>query len=383
MPDSQPSPRRLPKRDLIVLPVLSLLTVLSMWAATETVARWWWPEQENDRCMRYDAVLGYHAQPDCAGRIKAAEGPWVEDDWNECGYRATGSCKIKAAGSARLVVLGSSTSWGYLVSLRESWFARTAAALTDRCGRPTDAQALGGIASLYQNAARLPQVLALHPDVVVMVLSPFDILAVPPGRFDPERVGLPRIKIKTPPKGLALALATLQDWASSSRAVLVAQHFLYQSSNAYVSSYLQSGDKADYLKSPFSTAWRERLAFVDAAVGFIAAKLKAAGVPFALILSPQEAQAELIAARTYPPGIDPYALGAALKDIAIRHGVAFADASLPYTSITDPQNTFYNVNGHFNGSGHAVLASVATSALEHMDGTGGLPLCPKLAAAAR
>src|ERR1700761_9719345 len=105
------------RRDLIILPVVSLLTVISLWAGAEAVCRVMWPEQAEDACLAFDPVIGMHARPGCTTRTKAAEGPWVEEDWSSCGTRAgSAACDERHdARAARVVTMGTSVSWGSLV----------------------------------------------------------------------------------------------------------------------------------------------------------------------------------------------------------------------------------------------------------------------------
>jgi hypothetical protein len=311
--------------------------------------------------MVSDPIMGAYARPNCVAQMKAAEGPWVEDRWNECGNRSVNSCRVKVPGATRVVTIGSSTSWGDFVPFENTWFARTGAILGARCGHPIDVQSFGVIANVNQNARRLNEILALQPDAVVMVLSAFDLAEIPTAALDPNAIQGNRPVV--PQVSAALSLASLRELVSSSRALMIAQHFLFQDSDLYVAGYLRSADKADYLRPPFSPAWRSRLAVLEQAVEYFGAKLAAADVPFVLILVPQQAQAELISGRNWPPGVDPYAIGGALEEIANRHGVVFEDASRSFAQVKRAQDMFYTVNGHLNSAGHAVLASVAIRGL--------------------
>jgi hypothetical protein len=369
----QPPGRKLPKRDVIVLPLLALLTVVILGAGAELFARVYWPEQEADDCMIRDPIVGSHAKPNCTALTKAAEGIWSEDRWNDCGYRALGSCVNRTDGSARIVAVGSSTGWGYLVPLEDTWFARAASTLHARCGREFDFQALGGIANLYQNMARLPQILQLHPDAVVMILSPFDIAGSNGHAFDPTLIGQPREHVER--AGSHSIRAQIQAFVGASRAVLVAQHYLYQNVDFYVSGYLASGEKADYLRQPFTPVWQGRLAFVDKALEYFAAQLRSNDIPLIVVLAPQEAQAELAAGLPHPADVDPFAIGNAMARMAARDGFLFADATTAYSKASALQDMFLSVNGHFSSAGHAILADVAAATLALAEHPAGRRLC--------
>ena len=86
----------------------------------------------------------------------------------------------------------------------------------------------------------------------------------------------------------------------ASRAVLMAQHFLYENLDSYLPLYLKHGDEADFLRPPFSPAWRRRLAVFDREVAEISARAREAGAPMTLVFVPQRAQALLVHWKSRP-----------------------------------------------------------------------------------
>jgi len=142
-----------------------------------------------------------------------------------------------------------------------------------------------------------------------------------------------------------------------SRAVLVAQHFLFQDPATFVRLQLALGDKADYLRTTVSPAWRERFRDFDILTGEMADKLHEAGVPFLLVFATELAQADLAHMPSLPPGIDPNAAGRQLEGIAERHGVLFLDTVDAFRAAADPDGLFYTADGHMTGDGHAVFAA--------------------------
>jgi hypothetical protein len=137
----------------------------------------------------------------------------------------------------------------------------------------------------------------------------------------------------------------------------MAQHFLFRSASVYLTLYLRYGDKADFLRPPFSARWRERLQILDRLIGGLADKTLRAGVPLMLAFVPQMAQVMLMAGNPVPPGIDPSALQAAIAAIATRHGVLFADTSVALREKRMPERLFYEVDGHRSGEGQPVAAA--------------------------
>ena len=141
----------------------------------------------------------------------------------------------------------------------------------------------------------------------------------------------------------------------SSRALEMLQHFMYQDPQSYLNLYLMYGDNADYLRPPFSSLWRQRLADTDLIVGEMADRAHSAGIPFALMAGVQASQVALVGQpRT---GADPAAFGAALKKIADRHQVLFIDPLMPLAKVPHPIGLFYVVDGHIGPAGQQILAS--------------------------
>lgn len=365
MTESMPRPaprRRLPRRDLVILPLLSLLTIVVMLAAAEVVARLAMPEQSVDACLVPDPVLGKRPRPMCVSHTKSAEGDWVENRYNDCGYRAESSCRPPADGAPRLVVLGSSMSWGLNVPTQQTWYVRLAGMLSHACGRRVDVQNLSGVFNLTQIAARVPEAMALKPAAAVMILTPFDLEGIPTDQFVPG-VADP---VPLPPRGMR----KLQVEMVSARAVVAAQHFIFRQPSTYVPLYLRYGDKADFLRPPFKPAWRHRLDYADQALGYMADQFRAAGVPFVLLFVPQEAQADIVATKQRIPGVDPFAFGAAVGEIARKHGIVFNDLTPRFSTVHDAPDFYLNVDAHMNSRGNALEADGMKQALT---GEGGVP----------
>jgi hypothetical protein len=354
--------RRLPRRDFVILPLLSFLTVLVMLGGTEIATRLMMPEKSVDECLAPDPVLGHRPRPDCVSHTKSAEGEWVENRYNDCGYRANSSCRPPPDGAPRIAILGSSMAWGLNVPTHETWYVRLADTLSHSCGKRVDVQNLSGVFNLTQIAARVPEALALKPTAAVMILTPFDLEGIPPGNFVPGVVDPERPE----PKGLR----KLQVEIVSARAVVAAQHLIFRRPSTYVPLYLRYGDKADFLRPPFSPAWRQRLAYTDQALAYMQQQFRTAGVPFVVVFVPQEAQADIVAAKLKFPGVDPYAFGAALGAIARKHGIIYNDLTSRFADIADAPDLYLNVDAHMNGRGNALEADGVRQALA---GEGGVP----------
>ncbi len=342
-------PRTLPRRDLFLLPLISVLTVLFMVTAAEMVARAAITTQGDDACLVSDQRLGLKYKPNCVSKIKSFESPWVVNRYNACGYRTDAPCGPAPAGVRRLALLGSSVAQGYLVQQADTFATRTAEALTQRCSAPVEVQDLGGYLVFWTRVVnRVDDALALKPDAVMLQVSTYDL-----ERPD-EGEGAVTGQITGPRKD-SLVLQ-LHDIVNGSAAWGVVQHFLFQNVDLYLSLYLRSGNKAAYLHKPLNPFWRGQMDHYDQMVGAIADRFHAAGIPMALVFVPQRAQAELAAKSSVPSDIHPYVINQELARIAARHGVAFIDTTAAVTSAPSVTSLYYAVDGHLDGRGHIRVA---------------------------
>lgn len=345
----------LPRRDLWLLPLISLATIVLLLAGSEVVTRVVWPEQAFNSCRMTDPQVGYRYRANCASTTKTVEGPWVTNDYNGCGYRSAAPCGPVPTGTRRVALIGASLSEGYMVEYPNSIGARLGADLTQLCDAPVEVQNLGAMGySGHLLVPRMKEALKLRPDAVVLVQAPFDL----EGELG-DTVPLPEAKPAAEPP--AAAVESLQhrvfETLKSSRTVTVAQHFLFQNPSIYIPLYLRYGDKADFLRPPFSPNWQARLQTFDALMGELADAAHQAGVPFTLAFVPQEAQVALMAGRPVPPGVDPAALSAALRAITARHDVGFVDTSVALRAQPTPERLYYQVDGHLSGRGQPLAAS--------------------------
>ncbi len=361
--------RSLPHRDRILLPLLSLFTVLVMATAAEGLARLFWPEASVDACMK----AAHHEKPkaNCRSMAKAVEGPWFEAQYNDCSYRATGPCETPLpVGAERIAVLGTSTSFGFQVPFKHVWFVRAANEIAARCGRPIDVQSLVQINRTPEHldfgdfnviGRRVPEAIALKPKFVVFVVTPFDLAEMPDGGFKPE------IDPETVKPTVQPARPGIFELAKSvkqvSWAVSVAEHFIYRDTRLYVWTYLQYGDRAGFLHPGMTPRWQARIAYLDAAVSYISAQLKQAGTPLVVAYAPSEVEAYLIADKIEIPDVDGMLLSRAVGAIAERHGAIFADGASAFQGVRDVQNYFYLADGHLNGAGHEVLGNAVAGAV--------------------
>ncbi len=356
---------KLPLRDWILLPLLSLATIAVCLIGTEAAARHFFTAYLENVCMVDDARIAWRYQHNCATEQKTAEGPKVSVYYNNCGYRTKEPCGPTPPGTTRIALLGSSIGEGTYVDYDHQFSTRTASALTQALGRPVEVQNLSRAGCYPICAYRLvDEALALKPDVLVMVIDPYDVEHIQPDDVtDPNK--------PLPPRRVALANAShptligrLKGLVIESSTGLAAEHFLFQGDSAlYARMYLQNGDRAGYLHAPLSPAWKERLKNYEFFLDAIASKARAANVPVVLENIPNFAQSATAKLPSPPPQVDPYAFDKQLKEICERHGIQFVD-SLPYFQrLANVSTAYYVVDTHPNSEGHALISQALVDGL--------------------
>jgi hypothetical protein len=344
----------LPKRDYIILPLIIVLTVAVMFAASEGFTRIFWPAQAANSCLILDPVGGNRYKLNCTIRTKIAEGPWTTNYYNECGYFSATSCKTKPVGAVRIAILGSSIGTGVRVPYEQTFFALASNVLSRMCNCTIDVQNLS-VEGLYPVYAfrRLKEAIALKPDVILFILCPGDFAE----RIDPQELAQREDPARNSPRVAAkssLSLVTrLKRLSLDSRSVLLAQHFLFQNNDVLLRLHMAYGDK---IEQPQAPGWQQRFADLDVIVGEMADQLRSEGVPLILVSVPSRPQAAMLRLRQLPPDVDPFAFGHRIDAIAAKHGAGYLDVSEVFSHISDPENLFYVVDGHPNAEGQKVIA---------------------------
>jgi hypothetical protein len=354
--------KRLPRRDYILLPLTALLTVAVLGFLVEVGARIAWPEQQRDTCeVRQDGRL--RMLPNCRSRVKVAEGEWIENRYNECGYRSAASCLTKPPNGLRVALLGTSVARGYWVPYESGFSGRLERTLSSQCERPVEFQNLTFSAAdgpvWHTLSDHVDEALRLKPDALVVVVTYFDLS---------QYTTFPGEAAKAPAPAGSTDLATWigdlrHKFLSDSRATTIAMHLIFSDLPRYLSFYLRHGDSADYLRPPFTPAWRLRIAVVDSTVDRLANAAHAAGVPLFVLWSPGLPNVLLAHSQQQYPEIDTRAFGNAIADIARRHGAFFVDPMELEASAPDPDKLFYLVDGHPTPEGHQFIAEALGRAL--------------------
>jgi hypothetical protein len=362
----------LPRSDLFVIPLLVLLTLAGLFGIGEFTARTLFVESGVETCGGV-APSGVTAmRPNCQSHRKAAEGPDTVNVYNDCGYRSPEPCRSRTANGIRVALMGASTAQGLKVRYPDSFAARLTNALSTGCHRPVEFQNMGvagaGLLDIYR---RLDEALALNPDLVMIVLTPYEMKAVidrqemarrdaplpsNPGSDATVVSGVPATLVASVAPPVKSLVARISDLAFNSRILVVAQHYLFQDRPTFVRLFMLHGEDADYLRVPYGSGWEQRLNDFDTLLSTMAARSKAAGVGLFIALGPQRIQASLLDRLVLAPGVDPFEIGRRIGAIAERHGVLFQDTLTGFAKVADPDGLFYAVDGHMDAGGHAVFA---------------------------
>ena len=352
-----PVNRRLPNRDIWLLPLLSVLTVLTMFASAEVVARQLWPEQLDDSCQTEVTEHSRHFLTNCRSMVKVPESPWVHNEYNACGYRSRDACSTKPPGATRVAVLGSSASYGYMNAYEDVYTTRLANQLSDRCKRRVEFQDLGypdnSMLNLYQEEN---EALALKPDLILVVVSPIDIRHEIDAEALEHRDDPPSLSSQ---KKVEVQLSWLYKNViapiSKSRAVYMLQDVVYQDPRTYLGLYLLHGDDAGFMKYPFSPSWQKRIANTDMLMQGMVSKARAASVPMALVVVPYTTDAALLST---PPrqGLSPNAFQNAMSEVASHSNIPVIDTVPDFGGRPNAMKLFYVVDGHMQKDGEKLLA---------------------------
>jgi hypothetical protein len=368
---------KLPGRDWILLPAISLMTICGILASAECIARRMFTESKTgvERCMVFnDPSTGARGLPDSVCWEKKYENEPVEYRFNGSGFRADVEFGPKPPNTYRIVMVGSSVAMGAEVQREETFSALLPAELSGQTGRRVEIynesmEAWGG--TPHNIALRFNQVLLAEPDMVLWILTPGDIGRVaevlPSAEFHPMRsISLPerawqftKAAFATKPPMVAMA-----DLFGRTRTATLLLHFLYRSQSLYVKSSLM-GDDRDAMR-PGAESSREQQHHLDEFNNYAAdiqARANVAGVPLVAVFLPDGQLAALISKGGWPAGYDPYKLDNELRSIIVNHGGIYLDILPDYRNIPNPEHGYFPVDGHPNADGHATIAEMLAKAL--------------------
>jgi hypothetical protein len=345
----------LPRRDLVLLPLLSAVAVCILLLCGEIGARLIWPENTDDNCEYSDKSNRVRFRPNCTSTYVTIDGGRASNTYNECGYRSPGSCSTELPGQLRVAVVGTSTSRGVFVEYPQTYPAQAVKLLDKLCGRPVDFQNLATEGEDFKHVPdQVEEALALKPDAIVETISDSDVGAALPN--NPEL----NDEAKAP---LSLKQRVLNQ-LHGSRFLDVVRYFRYKDQPLAIDSFLnQTKGLSDSLRSPLTPLWRDRVTATEKLLNSIAQTVHQAGIPFIAVFVPRREVAALAKSDQGRSGVDPFQLSRLIGSIASRAGIAYIDDTADYAAADDTDALFLIAGAHPAAAGHSIIAKTVVNAL--------------------
>ena len=176
VPAPPPPAAQFHRYDLLIIPLLILATLVGLVAFGEFCSRQIFVESGSETCLMKGPAGVNMMRPNCTSYRKAAEGPPTINAYNDCGYRTPQPCGTRLPGEIRVALMGTSTAAGMKVPYADTFAAKLTATLTKACDRPVDFQNMGipgaSMADVYR---RTGEALAMHPELVMLVITPIEM----------------------------------------------------------------------------------------------------------------------------------------------------------------------------------------------------------------
>lgn len=370
---------KLPRRDWLLLPMLSLLTISLILGLAQLTAQWLFPESEPNNPASPRPVVPVndgHAIPNSVYWQKGFESELVQYRFNSCGHRTDIECGQKPSGTYRIVMVGSSVAMGYPIQLEKTLAALLPIELSRLTERKIDLynESLVGV-NPHVQSMRMNEVLAARPDMILMIITPLDMDKELPDTevrnplsesSSPLQRAWFRLKTELASKSVSQVARDLSDRElvkiSDTSFGTLLLHSLYESRSQYLKSSLM-GPQAGFMLVPTTAEWQTRLDKFDSDFAEIARQAKADGIPVVVTLVPNRAQVTMISLGEWPAGYDPYKLDGEMRRIVMRHGGIYLDILPDYRNIPNPEKGYFPVDGHPNAEGHALLARILSQDL--------------------
>jgi hypothetical protein len=377
----EPNSRR---RDWILLPALSLLTICFMAVSAELLSRWLYPVTQVgfQNCFAANDPTGDAAvKPNSLCWEQTPESTLKVEYWfNRRGHRAGAELNPKPPGVYRIVLIGSSFTQGLFVPREKTFAALLPAELSMETGRrvelyneATGGRFRGGPFPTQNSAQHFDEVLAAQPDLVLWVITPDDVINAGSkenadfhGKEPRQQDPLSATSSAKPRSFWNKFTASITEgtygerlrsrWEGT-RTSIVLKHLLIasESQDEYIQSYLRNGENANALKTQPDPRWLTQLQYFDAELAEIAGLAKNARLPLVAVFVPNRPQAAMVSKGAWPAGYDPFKLENEVRDIIISHGGHFIDILPDYRGVPSPEQDYFPVDGHPDADGQAII----------------------------
>ncbi len=366
------------RRDWIILPLLAILTVVSLSLTSEKISELIYGEPKSavDVCLNVSHPdKGVSGIPNCKTSEMDFGVPLVEYKFDTCGYRSGIGCVSNSPGAYRIAMIGTSIAFGQWVKQQDALAAKLPIDISERDGRKIYLYNEGMLEQYPQFVSTHVQTaLSRKPNIILWLVTPYDI-SVPPldsksilfllGGGGKNLGVVERWKTYLKIKVFSGSFSSLEQAVSEhfirkfshTGTGFMLQDLLNKNADRYVKSYLKLPDtESGYLRVSPSSKWKQDMkSFEDMATVMIA-QSRAAGVPLVVTLIPSRAQAAMLSSGTWPEGYDPYRLDNDVRSIITRHGGIYADIFPDLKKIPNMENNYYFSNGHPDANGDAILA---------------------------
>jgi hypothetical protein len=198
---------------------------------------------------------------------------------------------------------------------------------------------------------RFNEVLAAQPDMILWVMTPWDIERAPILLPPPDA-----------PKSRSL-LAGAKELMSQSRTRALLESLLFQSHISSFSRILIGHNDLGPFKVKRSPPWQSYLSDFDSYDADIERQAKAAGVPLVVVLVPSRTQAAMLSLSDWNADYNPYMLGDDLRLIVTRHGGTYIDILHSFSSIHNAGQYYTLTQPHPDADGHAIIAELISKQL--------------------
>jgi hypothetical protein len=372
------------RRDWVLLPALSLLTICFLAISAELLSRWLYPVTQEgfQNCFATNDPTGdASVKPNSLCWEQTPESPLkVEYRFNRRGHRAGGELRPKPKDTYRIVLIGSSLTQGLFIPREKTFAALLPEKLSIETGRKievyneaTGGKFRGGPFPTQNSAQHFDSVLAAQPDLILWVITPTDVMNAgskqsadsPDSAASQEdpRSATSSAKPRTLWNKFTASVANgtlgerLKARWEEMRTSTVLKHLLIasESQDEYINSYLRNGDDANFLKTDPYAKWQMQLQYFDAELAEITGLAKNAGLPLVAVFVPNRPQAAMISKGEWPAGYDPFKLENEVHDSIVSHGGRFIDILPDYRGIPSPEQDYFPVDGHPNADGQAII----------------------------
>jgi hypothetical protein len=370
---------RLPRYDLVLMPLIGLVTVSALFFAIRSTAYTFFRESSThlDDCLILtDSVTGPRGIPNSVCREKTPEDSTIEYRIDSCGYRSDFDCRPKPRGVYRIVVTGSSVAMGERVQYQQSLAALLPAEISRRTGLSMQLYDEGMAWGFARNsAARFDDVLLAEPDLILWVITPRDVqsaafvLPTKPGATHTQPKWRLAASAVMSTHSLRPFVDLVRNHFIATDSAIMLQHLLYKrmSRNSYVDLALQGPDEENgFLRLEPSPTWKANLKEFDSSAEQMERRSIAAHIPFVAVLLPNRVQASMLAMKTWPAGCSPYVLDDELRAVITDHGGTYISILKPLSAVPNLERDYLPVDGHPVAAAHSVFAPLIAEQLDGM-----------------